>query len=107
MLLRTAMRLQQNPGSAMFQIKSDLCVDAVICDFGVVYFSGEFLDVNGANVPECLRGFLHRTLRDILPTLAMMIYSPFSIYRRSRATRAFLVAMCLTQLVGALAFGKV
>ena len=34
-----------------------------------VYFSGEFLDVNGANVPECLCGFLHRTLRGILPTL--------------------------------------
>src|ERR1700730_5302636 len=41
-----------------------------------------------------------------LTTLAMMIYSPFSIYGRSRATRAFLVAMCLTQLVRALAFGK-
>ena len=50
------------PRLAAFQIKSDLCVDAVVRDFAVVYFSGEFLDINRANVPQRLRGFLHRAL---------------------------------------------
>src|SRR5207302_10418176 len=86
-----------------FQIKSDLCVDAVICDFAVVYFSGEFLDVNRANVPKCLRGFLYSALRGILPALRRLRhqfdnFNDFSdgdlillhlFYRRRRASCAF------------------
>src|SRR5439155_269226 len=62
-------RLQESPGSAAFQIKSDFCVDAIVCDFAIIHFSGEFLDVNRANVPKCLRGFLYSALRGILPAL--------------------------------------
>jgi len=35
--------------SLALEIKSDLCVDAVVCDFALVHFGGEFLDVNRAN----------------------------------------------------------
>src|SRR5258708_22469945 len=41
--------------SLTLEIKSDLCVNAIVCDFAVVYFCGEFLDVKRANIPQCFR----------------------------------------------------
>jgi len=84
------------------EIKSDLCVNAIVCDFAVVYFCGEFLDVKRANVPQCFRtsstapcAASSKLFGDCdissmtLTTLAMGISSPFSIYRRWRGTSAF------------------
>src|SRR5207253_1497312 len=64
---------------------------------------GEFLDINRANVPKCLRGFLYSALRGILPALRRLRhqfdnFNDFShgdlillhlFYRRRRASCAF------------------
>src|SRR5438552_15609899 len=79
-----------------FQIKADLCVDAIVADFSVVHFSRELLDVERTNIPQRLGCFLCRGLRGVFPSLRRLGHqlddfndfghddnSPSSNYRRS------------------------
>ncbi len=57
-----------------FRIKGDLCVNAKVCDFAVLHFSGEFLDVERTNIPQRLRRFSYRALRGGFPALRRLGY---------------------------------
>jgi hypothetical protein len=52
--------------SSALEIKCDVGVDAIVCNFTFVHFSGEFLDVNRANVPQCFGGFFYGAPRGFL-----------------------------------------
>jgi hypothetical protein len=61
--------IYQRAESCAFQIECDFGVDAIVANFAVFHCGGEFFDVNRANIPQCFRGFVHRTLRNVFQAL--------------------------------------
>jgi len=71
--MRSILEFQRFRVSAFFlaaplHLERDFRVDAVACDLLSIHTGAEFLDVNGTDIAQCLRGLHDYILRRVLPT---------------------------------------